>query len=339
MGWGIAFGVLVFILIVAVIIIAVMASSTDVSKALCKCPECNTKSLDDMITTQKSTIASLQKAVSDSAQEITNKSSMIDSQTNRIKELESSQVDAPDYFYLDNYIASSESDIKTISGTAKQCISACQADPKCGAVVRRGVAAPNDIDDCYLKASPLFDTRFKSYIAKRPDSQIFENTVIAAGEYKSLPNISEGQCYNACDGDMKCMSASYNYDTTTCSLKNVTGPTTAQNNTNTYIPSSIKNAIAGCGYSGMTRGFYKLGTNKTRSSFCRHVGDAPNIFPACIIDGVDTPMVQLDESGKPVLDTAGKQVPTTTIGEDGKVFNIETTPHDNFVETDFYCMW
>lgn len=98
----------------------------------------------------------------------------------QITQLQASVNDTPEYYYVDQYDVGGN-DIKTIQGTVKQCISACHADPKCGAVVRKNVSGPNDNADCYLKASPTFDTRFKTYIAKRPNEQILLDTVIATG--------------------------------------------------------------------------------------------------------------------------------------------------------------
>lgn len=246
-----------------------------------------------------------------------------------------------EYIYLSSHDAGA-SDIKTVVGTVKQCVAACNSTPRCGSIVRSRDVSPTQSADCYLKSVPVFDSRFKLYVPRRADDQLYFNTDIAVGEYKSIPKTDEAFCYASCDADMKCKAASFSYgenwDDYTCSLKSNSSPLTVKTNTNVYIPKIPKASIEGCGYAGMTRGFYKLGSDAGRYSFCRYVGDSPSVMPACIIDGVDTMMVQT-ENGLPKLDTAGNQIPISMVGEDGRVFNMDSTPHDEFEASEFYCAW
>ncbi len=247
-----------------------------------------------------------------------------------------------DYFYLNNYNLG-DTDIRSVTGTVQQCVYACEAEPKCGAVVRPINLGDNDVGSCYLKPNPIYDTRFRTYVPKRNVSTdtsagVHMDMEVTGFEYSNVPNVSEGECYNRCDSDIKCMAASFNAATQSCSLKTASAPLSSSVGTNTYTPPSMKKAIPGCGYGGMTRGWYKLGSDIARNSFCRYVGDSSNTAPNCIINGVDTSMVQMTNN-VPTLDSAGKQIPISMNGEDGKLFNIESTPHDTFDPNGFYCMW
>lgn len=333
MGNAVVLVSLLVVIVVMAIILALAYTKPDMVGIKSDCPadkQCPAEVKCEDTVPLRAQISTLNNSLSDAEAKISDLQAQAD-------ELQSKVVEGYDYTLLDNHDMA-VADIKTVVGTVKQCVAACNATPGCGSVVRPKDMSPTQSADCYLKPVPSFDTRFKSYVPRRADNQLFPNSDISAGGYTSMPNTNEAVCYSTCDSDMKCKAAAFNYDDYSCSLKNISSPLVVKSNTNVYIPSLLKSTIQGCGYAGMTRGFYKLGSDTGRYSFCRYVGDAPNVMPSCIIDGVDTPMVQT-ENGAVKLSATGQQIPVGIVGENGAVFNIDTTPHDEFNASDFYCMW